>query len=290
MYMTTERFPYEPKAKLLSLVADGNDEGLHWQIYCAGFNEKGWRTKELAKHLISWLPAIVLHPTAEPPDFGDWPQKLSQAARHVFATENVDSRGEIGEILLHIICRQNHKTYPTIFKLFYKTASNDVVKGFDLIHTHYYEDTDEVEIWLGESKFYKSLGRAIADAIESINTHLTEDFLDAEKALVGPKIDPEVPGYEKLQYLLEDISVNASELKKHLTIPIFVTFNAKEIKSLTEMTDEYADLIKSKLLPKIDVIKQTSWFESVKVKLFAMPLGLKADLVEEFSKRLDAAK
>jgi hypothetical protein len=288
--MTTERFPYEPKAKLLSLVADGDDEGLHWQIYCAGFNEKGWRKKELAMHLISWLPAIVLHPTAEPPEFGDWSQKLSQAARHVFATKNVDSRGEIGEILLHIICRQNFRTYPTIFKLFYKTASNDVVKGFDLIHTNYCESADEIEIWLGESKFYKSLGRAITDAVESINTHLTEDFLDAEKALVGPKINPGVPGYEKLKYLLEDISVNASELKKHLIIPIFVTFNLKEIKSLTEATDSYTDLLKCKLLPKLKFIKGAGWFESVRVKVFAMPLGLKDDLVEEFSKKLELSK
>jgi hypothetical protein len=84
-------------------------------------------------------------------------------------------------------------TFPAVSKLFYKTATNDVVKGFDLVHTKLNAD-DTLEIWLGEAKFWKKGVPAVRDAIRSIKKHLELGFLEAEKILVGPKVSPETPG------------------------------------------------------------------------------------------------
>jgi hypothetical protein len=282
----TGRFPYEPKPRFLTKIATGDTDGVNWDIYCAGFGDSGWRAKQLASHLWSWLPAIVLHPTAEPPEFGEWEVKLAQAARHVFKTDNVDTRGELGEILLHIICRQHYGTYPTLFKLFYKTSENDVIKGFDMMHTVHDQSDDSLQIWFGEAKFYTCLNDAVRAAISSLEEHLTEEFLDSEKAIVGPKIHSNVPGYEKIMYLLEDISVNAKTLRAHLVVPIFLTFDFANMSNHKESSESYIGEVLEFAAPKLAVIKNSSWFESVKVKVFTLPLGYKKDLVREFSKKL----
>jgi Cap4 SAVED domain len=82
-------------------------------------------------------------------------------------------------------------------KLILKTAPNDTVKGFDGIYV--VSTKDDFEIWLGESKFYKSPNRAIKDAVKSITTHILPHFISAEKAMVTAHIEPSVPFYKELK-------------------------------------------------------------------------------------------
>jgi hypothetical protein len=98
---------------------------------------------------------------------------IETAAERIYKTEKSAHRGEIGELLLHAICRQFSGTFPAISKIYYKDSSNDVVKGFDLVHTRLEQTTGELQLWLGEAKFYTSGTKAIADTIASIRKHLT---------------------------------------------------------------------------------------------------------------------
>jgi hypothetical protein len=102
---------------------------------CAGYEDGAWRAAGLARHLLDWVPDFALR-TDERSSFnsGTAQEQIRRAMRTVFGDGPIARRGEPAEILLHIICRQVFKSNTVINKVFFKTAGNDVVKGFDGIH------------------------------------------------------------------------------------------------------------------------------------------------------------
>jgi len=75
-------------------------------------------------------------------------------------SDKYKKRGEIGELLLHVICREVFKTYPAITKYFYKDSANNTVKGFDAVHV--VVGGDGLELWLGERNSTKTSGSVIS--------------------------------------------------------------------------------------------------------------------------------
>ena len=65
--------------------------------------------------------------------------KLKKAAIRVYTSEEYKKRGEAGEVTLHAICRDYFDTLPISPRVFYKSASNDVVKAFDMVHARFPE-------------------------------------------------------------------------------------------------------------------------------------------------------
>jgi hypothetical protein len=55
--------------------------------------------------------------------------------------------------------------------------SNDQVTGFDSALVTYDEGSGDVELWLGEAKFYKDTKAALTAALASLKGHLDEGFL-----------------------------------------------------------------------------------------------------------------
>jgi hypothetical protein len=219
----------EPSDKLLSKIIDLLDQQGKLICYCAGFELGKWRLEPLSRHLIAWLPAAILRPHEVPPHVGDWFQSARAAAMRFFKDVDPTKRGEIGELLLHIICRQEFDTFPTLGKLFYKSATNDTVKGFDLVHSRYFEAQDKLELWLGEAKFYSDGKQAVYAAVASINEHLKSGFLQQEKALIGPLLRKDTPGYNKLKWIFND-NTSLDELVDRIVIPTLVTFDSKHAK------------------------------------------------------------
>ena len=118
-------------------------------IYCAGFEFDHWRCIPFANHLIEWLPEYALPEEELSVTHGNMYVKLQQAAVRVYTSEKYERRGEVGEIALHAVCRDFFGTIPISSRVFYKSASNDVVKAFDLVHARF-PNNDVMEIWLGE--------------------------------------------------------------------------------------------------------------------------------------------
>ena len=86
---------------------------------CAGYELREWRDKQLAGHLIKYLPEFAL-PYTERQKIGahNAAELIAKAARSVYMSDKYQKRGEIGELLLHVICREVFKTYPAITKYF----------------------------------------------------------------------------------------------------------------------------------------------------------------------------
>lgn len=151
---------------------------------CAGYEGKEWRAKQLASHIFSWIPHVALTDDEKLAfNLANWEDLISHAAAKIYKTKKTMSRGEIGEILLHIACLLNLKAEPLVCKLVLKTSSNDTVKGFDGVHL-LRRSGGEFSILLGESKFWANPKRGIKDAIKSLRDHVLTHFLDTEKAML----------------------------------------------------------------------------------------------------------
>jgi hypothetical protein len=69
--------------------------------------------------------------------------------------------------LLHAALRSHFGSAPAVSKLFYKTGDNDTVKGLTARVVDRNE-TEGLEPWLGEAKFYADIGDAMQKAIASL--------------------------------------------------------------------------------------------------------------------------
>lgn len=276
-----------PVPFLVSRLSD-EDQNPAFNCVCPGFELKKWRFERLAAHLTDWLPDFAIRHDDLPDEIRgitEYRKLIEQAALRVYNTEKTESRGEIGELLLHAVCRQFSGTFPTVSKVYYKTSSNDVVKGFDLVHTRYDEIADELQLWLGEAKFYTSGNAAVAEAISSITTHLEAGFLNAEKMLLGGKISSDTPGYSKLEWLFER-DTPLDEIFERLVIPILIAYDSDNpVKYLDDASYDAA------LLDEIDAFQEKfarKLPNELSIYCIYFPMDSKKSLIEAFDRKLGA--
>jgi hypothetical protein len=252
--------------------------------YCAGFEMQAWRCDEFAFHLASWLPDYALIESELKAGHGDWLLKLRQAAVRVYTTNRFKNRGEIGEIALHAICREFFGTIPIAPRVFYKTASNDVVKAFDLVHARI-PSTGPIEIWLGESKIYRRGQIAIKSAIVSIGQHIKAGFLSREKLLIGPTIPKETIRYQEVENLFKQ-QTSLDELMKHAVFPIAILCDSASAVTAQQHDAAYLASIKNELEALVAHVQASGINAKLKIVLIYVPLARKLDLVKAFDKRL----
>src|ERR1700730_556617 len=74
---------------------------------CVGYETGRWRNKELASHMMEWLPEFALdHTEQQSINAGSAARALRNAAQRVYQTDKFKKRGEFGELLLHIAVPQ----------------------------------------------------------------------------------------------------------------------------------------------------------------------------------------
>lgn len=208
------------------------DQSPELTAVCAGYELKEWRKEQLAGHLIKWLPEFALNYT-ELSALGphNAASLLAKAARSVYLSDKYKKRGEIGELLLHVICREVFDTYPAITKYFYKDSANNTVKGFDSVHV-IAAKSGALELWLGESKFYEEIDKAIDAAIKDLKAHTERDYLRAEFVTVRNMIDPAWPHAERLKKLIHP-NVSLDKIFDAICIPVLLTYNSDAIQQRT---------------------------------------------------------
>lgn len=232
-----ERMPMDRPDTFLELVIHNTVNGGDDLTLCAGFERGEWRRDQLANHVMEWLPEFALSHT-ELMELGHHNAiKLTKkAAQIVYQTEKYGLRGEFGEILLHIAIRQVYQTIPAVSKIFYKSAVNETVKGFDAVHV--VRTGEDLELWIGETKFYDDLNRAIRDVCAEIVDHLETDYLRSEFILIQNKIDPAWPGAEELKRLLNQ-NTSLDKVFKKACIPVLLTYDSTAVGSACGADDAY---------------------------------------------------
>jgi hypothetical protein len=205
----------------------------------------------------------------------------------VYVSQNYASRGEIGELLLHVMLRQVFNTLPTICKYFYKDSRNDTVKGFDNVHV--VVEGQELQLWLGEDKFYSDVSAAIDAVIPELKEHTTRNYLRAEFTAITNKIDPTWPHAERLRKLL-DRNTSLDEVFQAVCIPVLLTYDSTVMNSHTAVTSAFLTAFEEEVCGHHGNFARRSLPNDLRVHLFLFPMKRKADLVSAFDKRLRACQ
>jgi hypothetical protein len=270
-------------AKLLQRIVDlpGNHRTI---ALCPDFEIGSWRYKMLAEHVFDWLPDVALRPKERMALLYEPNKTLARSCRRLFDTEDPSKRGEIGEVLLHAVCRQEFGTTPFVARLFYKMRSNDSVTSIDVVHVFHNEEDKKLELWLGEAKLYDNVQSARYQAYNSIKPLWDNEFLSEMKALIGPKIDENAPYESELAWLFEE-ETSLDRVIERLVIPICIAADFEDTKSATIRDSEYILSVASELE------KAKEYFEKkipaqVDLVLIFIPLDCKLKLENAVNERV----
>ncbi|WP_343315431.1 DUF1837 domain-containing protein [Brucella sp. BE17] len=253
-------------------------------LYCAGFDGAKWRCDKFAFHLAEWLPDYALREDELAVHHGNSLLKHNQAAIRVYTSSKYENRGEVGEIALHAICRDFFETVPISPRVFYKSASNDVIKAFDMVHARFPEN-GELEIWLGESKIYQKGARAIADAIGSVRKHIEAGFLENEKILLGPQIPKSTPNYEKLSQLFKK-NAKLDDFLSAAVFPIGIMCESPAAAIATKADAVYLAAAKAELDALSSAVAKSDLIKKIRLEIIYIPVPKKSDIIKAFDKRL----
>jgi hypothetical protein len=251
---------------------------------CAGYENGTWREEQLIDHTFEWLPEFALSPTEiEKMGAHNALAFIRRAAEIIYTTDKYRKRGEFGELFLHIAIRQIFGSIPAISKIYYKDAGNDTVKGFDAVHV--VEVDDELELWIGEAKFYKDITSAIRDVVTEIELHTTTNYLRGEFTLLTNKIDDDWSHAEELKKLIHK-NTSLDEIFKRACIPVLLTYNSEAITSHTEVTSHYEDEFRQEISKYYEKFQSKELPTSIRIHLMLLPLENKESLVTGLNEKL----
>lgn len=212
-------------------------------------------------------------------------EQLAEGARRIYTTDDYESRGEFGEFILHAFLLDYYKTAPIVCKIAFKTGNNDTVKGFDAVHIQ--PVGTEVELWLGESKFYTDSNKAIYDAVQSIERHLESNYMRDEFNIILSQVSPNHNLHQRIKSAMSHVR-SLDEIRKNIIIPIFITYTSNALAQISydphqrmaELTEE-AHKIAAKFHAKI---KPST--KEYRTHLILFPVQDKAQLTETLNNTL----
>lgn len=253
---------------------------------CPDFAGGSWRYKRLADHVFDWLPDVALRPMERVGMLHEPHKTLATSCRRLFDTCEPETRGEVGEVLLHAVCRQEFDTIPIVARLFYKMRTNDSVTSVDVVHLLYNQASDKLELWLGEAKLYSNLADARYKALKSIEPIWDLEFLNEMKALVGPKIEASEPYAEALTWLFAD-ETSIDRLVEKIVIPICIACDYEPTVIADSRNAAYISQIESELLNLQSYFK-TRVPVDVRVVCIFIPMDDKNKLEEAVNNKVQA--
>ena len=208
---------------------------------------------------------------------------VRKAAKAIYKTEKFRSRGEFGELFLHIILRQVFNTIPAISKMHYKDSRNDTVKGFDCVHVVSKEKV--LELWIGEVKFYKEINSAIRDVVEELYAHTERNYLREEFAAITNKIDETWPHSEKLKMLLDE-NASLDDIFESVSIPVLLTYDSNAINSHERVTNDFSVAFEKEVRENWEKFKGKELPDYIDISLILMPLRSKAEIQNKLNEEL----
>lgn len=285
-----------------------------FRTYMVGFDidlasgKKEYRWKELVNLLQAAIPefAFGFHEGAEVSQ-EEMTHRLCEAAKAIYKidafstvadlTELADddprkkylSRGEFGELVLHLILRSFHQTTPLLSKIYFKDSYGTTVHGFDAVHVQSSNKT----LWLGESKLYKDGKQGLKALIGDIKEHIQQDYLQAEFSLIAKKIKNDNNVSERDHWLdLMHQHTKLSDVIESVTIPILCTYTSDNFSTFDD--EKNADFVKAY---EEEVRKLKEYFEKnndhplktqLNIVLMLFPVKSKDELVSRMHNKLRA--
>jgi hypothetical protein len=162
-------------------------------------------------------------------------------------------------------------------------SRNDTVKGFDAVHVVASED--QLELWLGEVKFYKDINQAITAVVAELKQHVDRDYLRSEFTAIKNKIDPSWPLADRLAKLIHP-QTSLDKIFDAVVVPVLLTYDSECINSHNKVTAVFQKAFEAEVLQHRETFAGKSLPETVRLELFLFPLESKAQLVKSFDERI----
>lgn len=248
------------------------------------FENKVWMAETFVELLFEYLPEFTLRYTEfQNINGANAIAKLRDAARSVYQTKKFENRGEFGELMLHTILRELHHTVPAVSKIFYKDSGNDTVKGFDAVHV--VDTDDELELWLGEVKFYKDAKQAARDVIKELADHFKTNFLRNEFMFITNKIDDAWPHADTLKKMISS-KTSLDDIFSRIKIPVLITYDSDVLNASNSYTEAFVASITTEFDAIHDYfIDKLGGFE-YEIHLYLLPMKSKEELIKLMDNRL----
>jgi len=251
---------------------------------CAGYERGQWRAEQLAEHAMDWLPEFALSVAeCERMNHANAGRFMRRAAKAVYESKKFEKRGEFGELFLHIAIREAFDSIPAISKIYYKTSNNNTVKGFDAVHV--VGSLDDLELWIGEAKFYEDIKKAIYAVVREINEHVQTNYLRSEFMLISNKIDDSWQHASALKKLL-DPNTSLDEVFKRACIPVLLTYDSAVIAAHNVCDGDYKAGFKDEIMTHWEAFSRNGLPTDVRIHLFLLPLKSKKELITFLDERL----
>lgn len=251
---------------------------------CVGYERGCWRAEQFARHIMEWLPEFALTPSEYMSIRGDNAvAQLRRAAQVIYESKKFRRRGEFGEVFLHAAIRQVFKSLPAISKIYYKSARNDTVKGFDAVHV--VGPPDDLELWLGEAKFYDDIDAAIRDVVAELDKHADTDYLRDEFLLLTGKIDLQWPHAASLKKLLSP-NTSLDQVFRRACIPVLLTYDSDCVAAHRQCDAAYCKSFETEIRGHYTTFAKKKLPTDVHIHLFLLPLKCKKELVQALDQRL----
>lgn len=195
-------------------------------------------------------------------------------------------RGEFGELILHLLLRDFHKTIPLVSKIYFKDSVGHAVHGFDSVHIQ----PETKTLWLGESKLYIDPFRGITELMSDLDDHFKTDYLNSEFAIISKKITDNT--HYDVSYW-QGLLSSGTKLKEKLSsinIPLLCTFSCD---LFTQYDDEdNSDFIQA-YKSKIEELRlhfeknyKHPLGSNLNVTLLLFPVRCKKELVKKLHRKL----
>jgi hypothetical protein len=174
-----------------------------------------------------------------------------------------------------------------VAKVYFKDAANDTVKGFDCVHLR--GTGAEVELCLGEVKYYTSINSAVTDVTEELKKHLAFDYLRAEFIPIRRKAEAS-PEDEQLIEKMTDKNISLDSVVKRICVPVLLAYDSAAVDAAKSVSDEFIIAIAKEVKPIYDNFVAKLPDLPFRVHLCLLPMGSKAELSRHFDEVLKACQ
>jgi len=254
------------------------------KAYHVGFDQNKFRLTPLVEIIRSVIPEYALgyYNGASIP-LPEMVDRLQDAAKTVYTTDKYKTRGEFGELILHLLLRDFYNSIPLISTIYFRDSPNVPAHGFDGVHVTI--NGDEKKLWLGESKLYKSGSDGITDLTNDIVKHFNGDYLRQQFNLISRKLPsdtPEINFWRELMHKNQKLDFIFSTI----VIPMVCTYNSDLFKNHTNETQQYIDDFKKECLSLHKKFKAKQPKTNLEILLMLLPVPDKDELNKELDSRL----
>jgi hypothetical protein len=246
------------------------------------YDFKQWRCRELAEHLVEWLPEFCLRAS----EIANYQVHHSREvlAKSVGKINQASMPRErlIAELILHSILRSKQGSQPIPCKAFF--TENGKLSEFGNAHV-VQEKGQPDELWLGLSKmiFTGQMDETLEEICRVLDKTISNTALTAERKIIVALREPQHhrPTADAFNTALSRNSP-AEDMLKVLCFPILLAYDSKAlaggylaeyISNLQREITEHYEALKGQLTPKVD---------EVRVAVFLVPIESIQALIAEF--------